>query len=528
MAAWRVDLPRDIHEHPHVNHVVMGIDAAFPYSEPKAVALQAIGPTAPDWPHVEPFGNLCLRKLRYSMPAGARVLATLADAHVVLAMDAAAREAELRQEFLAYWSHRKENATLDCLSIVEPVAGARDVAWYRDSRGVVVFADDESALATWVSHRRGEAAPKTFPTTRLHWLAQPLLPAQFPQVGDDLLTIAGRDAIAPHLHPGSSLPVLIGCEIDGSPVFVAVEVQGISAKEAKRGFRASKPRPAHLVAEGFRMKPVVRRDVERADFAAVHGRSRNPHLETLRDATVAVIGCGALGGFMARSLAQAGVGRLILVDPDQLSPANVGRHLLGMDRVTHWKAPALAARLKADFPHLLEATPYSERFEELKADQLERLAACQLIVLAGIEPLGERRFDRWRRSLANPPALVWTWIEEFAAAGHAVGLVDAASLLDALDDEGRFQLRLTSQWPQGVAFAREAGCGVTFQPYSTLDMMGTVNVANRLALDLLLGRVETNVVRSWLGDRSIVESRGAQFADAFERSFTELQRAWPW
>lgn len=56
----------------------------------------------------------------------------------------------------------------------------------------------------------------------------------------------------------------------------------------------------------------------------------------LRDATVAVIGAGGTGSAAIEVLARAGVGRLVIVDPDQLEESNLER--------VHGSTPAQAAR----------------------------------------------------------------------------------------------------------------------------------------------------------------------------------------
>ena len=60
---------------------------------------------------------------------------------------------------------------------------------------------------------------------------------------------------------------------------------------------------------------VTKSRVDRADHSWIHGRDRDPRQEKLRYVHVAVLGCGSLGGPLARLLAQAGVGNLLLVDP---------------------------------------------------------------------------------------------------------------------------------------------------------------------------------------------------------------------
>lgn len=57
------------------------------------------------------------------------------------------------------------------------------------------------------------------------------------------------------------------------------------------------------------------------------------------------MGCGSLGSPVAIALAQAGVGRLTLIDYDHLKWANIGRHPLGAASVDDEKAKAVAESL---------------------------------------------------------------------------------------------------------------------------------------------------------------------------------------
>jgi len=49
---------------------------------------------------------------------------------------------------------------------------------------------------------------------------------------------------------------------------------------------------------------------------------------TLHRSTVAVIGCGGLGGYVIEELARLGVGRLVVIDPDDFEEHNLNRQLL--------------------------------------------------------------------------------------------------------------------------------------------------------------------------------------------------------
>lgn len=53
-------------------------------------------------------------------------------------------------------------------------------------------------------------------------------------------------------------------------------------------------------------------------------------LEILKNSTVAVLGIGGVGSFAAEALARSGVGRLILIDKDDIDITNINRQLIAL------------------------------------------------------------------------------------------------------------------------------------------------------------------------------------------------------
>lgn len=75
--------------------------------------------------------------------------------------------------------------------------------------------------------------------------------------------------------------------------------------------------------------------------------------QRLKDSSVLCIGAGGLGSPAAMYLAAAGVGRIGLVDPDQVDRSNLQRQLLhGEASVGHAKTESAAARLRDINPHV--------------------------------------------------------------------------------------------------------------------------------------------------------------------------------
>jgi molybdopterin/thiamine biosynthesis adenylyltransferase len=95
-----------------------------------------------------------------------------------------------------------------------------------------------------------------------------------------------------------------------------------------------------------------------------------PGQQKLKAASVLIVGAGGLGSPAALYLAAAGVGTLILVDPDEVDRSNLQRQILyAEEEVGRPKAEAAADRLAGLNPHIFVAG-YNGAFEPGNADEL--------------------------------------------------------------------------------------------------------------------------------------------------------------
>jgi tRNA A37 threonylcarbamoyladenosine dehydratase len=70
------------------------------------------------------------------------------------------------------------------------------------------------------------------------------------------------------------------------------------------------------------------------------------NLQTLKDASVVVVGLGGVGSFAAEAIARCGVGRMILIDKDRVDITNVNRQLIALrSTVGLMKADVMKARI---------------------------------------------------------------------------------------------------------------------------------------------------------------------------------------
>ena len=98
--------------------------------------------------------------------------------------------------------------------------------------------------------------------------------------------------------------------------------------------------------------PITRLELVELGPQFVH--SRNLTYPDLSGRQITIIGCGAIGSFLAESAARlgagAGGGELRVVDGDALRPENLGRHLLGYPSLFRNKATELAREITSKFP----------------------------------------------------------------------------------------------------------------------------------------------------------------------------------
>ena len=70
-------------------------------------------------------------------------------------------------------------------------------------------------------------------------------------------------------------------------------------------------------------------------------------VDKLRDATVMVVGCGAVGSFAIEALARSGVGRFILIDNDAVEASNINRQLFALtSTIGNPKVDVASARIR--------------------------------------------------------------------------------------------------------------------------------------------------------------------------------------
>ena len=266
----------------------------------------------------------------------------------------------------------------------------------------------------------------------------------------------------------------------------------------------------------------------------MHGRGQDARTRRLLGATVVVIGCGSVGAPIACALAQAGVGRLILVDPETLTWPNVGRHPLGATAVGRKKAEALAERLEADFPHL-QVEYRSCGLHHLIAHNQDLCASADVIVAATGSWAAESLLNRWHVRQGRGLPIVYGWTEAHAVAGHAVAIGQRDGCLQCHIGRTGAPEFIAVQWPDGGDIAKEEpACGAHYQPYGPVELAYVNAMIAEVALDCLLDPPEQSFSRVFVASPRRIASLGGRLTEGWRSAYGDVEvgvrtvdRSWP-
>lgn len=202
------------------------------------------------------------------------------------------------------------------------------------------------------------------------------------------------------------------------------------------------------------------------------------------DIKIAIIGCGALGGSLAFKLAKNGIRNFILIDNQELSIDNIGRHICGMKYVGNDKVNAVKEIIIEQIPDC-----NIEIYRQNIMENLSLLESANFIVSA----LGSdgTTFEHFYNQIGNKPR-IYTWFEGHIA-GHSVLIKDTPNV-----DMGKLNenIRVVKDGFESQLNIKETGCNEFYTPYSYLDAEQTVNMAARHIINYVekLGDVEENVL----------------------------------
>jgi molybdopterin/thiamine biosynthesis adenylyltransferase len=518
-AGWRIPIA---FADERIRHLDILLPPSFPWRAPRIALVER--PDFLTWPHVEKNGLLCLVYENYLInsydPIGIvrDCLAMACD--LVQKLLFCACDEDFYSELLSYWDYGTDYVGPPLLSLLTPSPPSRRVRVWKGKAQYVV-ANDEITIENWLRNRYGKIDRFETHEAGFFWVDRPIKPSEYPRSVHDLKSIISTGADAEILEKlalsqANKIIVFIGFLTTNGPALVAAtitpnRISGYGRSPAlAKGFRPGHTPPAILASRFFSGAKVNRGSVERADPAWVHGRGQDTRAQNLRGKTVVVIGCGSIGAPVVISLAQAGVGHLVLVDYDILKWPNISRHPLGASAIGQNKATALANRLKTDYPHTT-FSHYIRNIHDLISYEPNILNNCDLVLSATGNWAAEVHLDAWLSENKKEVPVLYAWTEAHACAGHAVLICpNDSTLRSGFDNLGTPLLNVTT-WQESTT-KQEPACGAIYQPYGSIELGFTNSLVGELALDALLSQQNHSIHRIWAGPHSRVIQLGGNWS----------------
>lgn len=242
---------------------------------------------------------------------------------------------------------------------------------------------------------------------------------------------------------------------------------------------------------------------------ATYMRERGGARTSLATKNIAVLGCGSVGSEVADALASSGIGRLILVDWDEMAEDNVFRHALGRDSIGQAKVAALRLELLRKYPGVdVHSLPVSAE-SWLKTTDVSKVDG---IIVAVGQPTLERTIARTLRGAGATLPLVFTWLEPLDLGGHSfLFSANGKGCLDCIyrDDEGAASLysRVTFLAPSQRVTRNLTGCSSIFVPYGAIQSRRTALMATEQMLRALDGD-PSHSYDYWVGAGTAAQKAG--------------------
>lgn len=505
--------------------LIILIDIDFPYSKPQAF-IENYDSTQPQ-PHAEPIlelrgmARLCLRTQAIPNNPLAAVQSAFMDARELLkANDAGSEDHDFEDDFGAYWRHylpvNYGEAKLHGLHELHTGFGC-----FYYIKGTYYCFPNKASLRRWLKHLKGIYVRDLlrFPVVELTRFPRP---ERYPSDVASMLTFLKRYTIDGIAITGlllrqcpSRIPIILaGTKPDGSRVAVGVElVRQLDFKRRPLEKRRVQAKLADI--DVISLYDVAPLNTSHLDSAL----SRLPGSALVSvQRKVVIIGCGALGSGIAIMLAKAGVSHLILVDQDLVGWENIRRHELGAEWIRVAKTEALKSRIEKSIPDIEKVVSHVSSIQVLLRSNPDLLDSVDLVISATGDWAADVFISDVVSQRMSPLPLLYTWMEAYALAGHSVFLSgNNGHFIDGYDEVGNFKGKASI-----AGLKLPAECGNSTSPFGAIELAQSQAVTCRLALEVLSGRHESDIWRTWTAEDSVV-----RYAEGGWTSFWLAKRGQP-
>lgn len=276
--------------------------------------------------------------------------------------------------------------------------------------------------------------------------------------------------------------------------------KGYKANHKKENLKKFKPRLVWGKSELASCNPVKWLKAENVSYRNLSARWRLQ--EALANATVAIVGCGAVGSALADKLARGGIGKLFLVDPDCVEYGNLSRHVLQDSSIGKSKSQELGKHINGVSP-FMKVESAIERLPHL-GEAKPKILSCDLI----FDCTGDASANKLLSNLlkSSSKRLVRLFLNSNAT--YLTGVISGRNVscwevekefcrdLEMQKDLVKGQGLSIAEYQERAAAVRTSGCWSPTYPGSWIDIEAMVGC--------FVKKIESEVQRGWKCDGRVV------------------------
>ena len=459
-------------------------------------------------PHILEDGYLCILPDSASIDSEkpVEIIKYIIDSVKSILIEAISNDFQV--EFTAYWNRSITNSKLKCFVINSPeVLPDKFNIIVREE--LVAVSSTKESLNLWISNYLGKTSNLTpLENGILLKLSSPLLPKEYPNNLYDLIKLSDstnkgasnklKVFITSSYKKGF---ILLSQKTDNGYALAGILFTGLGLKYKKKiqkGFRPGKTPVDLLVSRSIELlqnTEIIKYPVKRVDYDWIHARSEM--VNSYKNKSVVVIGCGSLGGYVAHFLARAGIKKLTLLDNDILNWANIGRHILGAESIAKWKSEALSNVLTSQMPHLnIKGIPKDWR-DALKDDD-SIFYQADLVITTTADWRCEKPLNILFQNKGLSP-IIFGWLEPYAVAGHCfISIKNHGCLACEMNNFGQFNYSV-SEFSTSTLKREPGGC-THYQQYGATALLPTASLITTNALNVLKNLPGESILNTWISD----------------------------
>lgn len=438
---------------------------------------------------------------------------------------------ELDNEFVSYWSSTAELYSLSELRRHSTYTSVLARTSGKEKQQLIEYITVETDkkvhdlrtnryLQSWLNQRGLELVRPENPSIETHyvWVRPSRLsgvdwpPQDLNEVLSwlELVDVSARDHLVRCLSSSKSKRNIVLLDIekqDPVSLYLEIDINNIKRQFSSRKTRRKRRKNSFQNMIGILSRrdfcsKFARLSITKADKSTILSRNQQRESE-LRSKSIALIGCGTIGGYLSELLVRNGAGLgakyLHLYDKDSLKPHNFSRHTLSVSDFGNNKALALAEKLKKSTHLVKNITGFDSNFTINEG----MLSKYDIVIDAtGRPPVSKRLAFIVRQMSAKRPIIIHVFNDGNGRAAKV--LVDenhscyGCMTVDKTIHQDHLDMRFKDL---DLSKEKKVSCGNTYTVYDA----GVSQISAAMALEAVLNTLNSG--SSWTYSEFILDPR---------------------